>query len=69
MDDMKDEEFEILLRRAGLSLTDEEKGWVRPLFEVYLRHLKVLHFFDLEGHEVLTGFFPSTVAPPEVDAG
>ena len=69
MVDVKDEEFEILLRRAGLSLTDEEKGWVQPLFEVYLRHLKVLHSFGLEGHEVSTGFFSSTVAPPEVDAG
>ena len=69
MDDPANEEFEILLRRAGLSLNDEENGWVKPLFEVYLPHLKVLHSCDLEGHEVATGFFRPTVAPPESDVG
>ena len=69
MDNLTDEEFQILLRRGDLTLTEEEKGWVKPLFQVYLRHLKVLHSFDLEGHEVSTGFFPPTVASSESDVG
>ena len=63
MSTLSDDEFHLLLNRAGLTLTPAEVERLRPLFEGYLDHLRALHEADLRDEEVAGVFLP--VRPAE----
>ncbi len=52
------EDFTLLLRRAGLSLPQEEIARLQPLWEQYREHLKVLYSIRLEEEEAAEVFTP-----------
>ena len=55
---MDEADLQVLLRRAGLDLSPEERQWVRRAFEGYRPQLEALLALDLEGEEVGTAFLP-----------
>ncbi len=58
MPEFDDSELETLLKRAGLSLTEEERGWVSEALAGYLPLVDELHALDLTGEEVGTAYLP-----------
>ena len=52
------EEFQRLTQQAGLQLPTEELGSLKPLWELYLQHLRVLHSIDLKAEEIGLTFHP-----------
>lgn len=64
MENMPEEGLRLLLERAGLELSQVEIERLRPLYEEYLRRLKVLHSVDLQDEEVAGVFIPSLVDVP-----
>lgn len=55
---MDEADLEVLLERAGLVLSAEERQWVHRAFEGYRPQLEALLALDLEGEEVGTAFLP-----------
>ena len=58
MPEFNDPELETLLKRARLSLTEEERGWVSEALKRYIPLVEALHSLDLEGEEVGTAYLP-----------
>ena len=56
---MDEADLQVLLERAGLDLSPEERQWVRRAFEGYRPQLEALLALDLDGEEVGTAFLPS----------
>jgi hypothetical protein len=52
------EEFRFLAERAGLGLSDEELEELKPLYELYLPHIQLLHTADLKAEEISLEFHP-----------
>lgn len=57
MEPLSMEAFEVLLQRAGLSLTPQDKERLKGIFEQYRERLQVLYTADLDNEEV-AGIFP-----------
>ena len=53
---MEEPDLQVLLERAGLDLSPEERQWVKRAFEGYRPQLEALLALDLEGEEVGTAF-------------
>ena len=51
-------DLDVLLERAGLDPSPEERQWVHRAFESYRPQLRALLDLDLEGEEVGTAFLP-----------
>ena len=58
MDQVSSEDFGLLLQRAGLNLTQDERDRLRPLYERFLERLKVLHSADHGEGEVAGSYDP-----------
>ena len=58
-DSIKEADLKVLLDRAGLALSPEERQWVHRAFESYRPQLQALLALDLAGEEVGTAFLPS----------
>ena len=52
------EELQRLTQQAGLDLPPEELEGLKPLWELYLQHLSVLHSIDLQAEEIGLTFHP-----------
>ena len=52
------EEFQRLTQQAGLELPTEDLEGLKPLWELYLQHLSVLHSIDLKAEEIGLTFHP-----------
>ena len=50
------EEFRLMAERAGLGLTQAELDDLKPLYELYLPHIKKLHSVDLGAEEISVSF-------------
>ena len=56
MNNLSEESFDVLLERAGLQLTPEEKQGLKSVWKAFLQPLNDLHNWDLEGEEASGGF-------------
>ncbi|MGI9333742.1 MAG: amidase [Gammaproteobacteria bacterium] len=63
----RDADVEALMRRAQLTLTDEERQWVDNAFNGYRAQLEALHALDLDGEAVGAGY--TVTAGPTGDSG
>jgi hypothetical protein len=52
------EEFRLMAERAGLGLSQDELKDLKPLYELYLPHIQLLHSVDLGAEEISTAFHP-----------
>ncbi len=53
------EEFKLMTDRAGLGLSPQELEELKPLYELYLPYIKLLHSIDLmRGEEISLDFHP-----------
>jgi hypothetical protein len=57
------EEFKFLTERAGLGLDPEELEALKPLYELYLQHVELLHSMDLRREEIGMAFHPDWPPP------
>lgn len=57
-DSITEADLRVLLERAGLALSAEERRWAHRAFEGYRPQLEALLALDLEGEEVGTAFLP-----------
>ena len=53
-------EFKLMAERAGLGLSAEELGELRPLYEIYLPLIDLLHSVDLKAEEIALAFHPDS---------
>ena len=56
MNNLSEENFNLLLERARLQLTPEEKHGLKAVWQAFLQPLNDLHNWDLQGEEVSGGF-------------
>ena len=61
-DSIKEADLQVLLERAGLDLSPEERQWVHRAFEGYRPQIEALLALDLDGEEVGTAFLPGIPA-------
>ncbi|NIO11489.1 MAG: DUF664 domain-containing protein [Deltaproteobacteria bacterium] len=54
----KDDTFSVLLRQAGIEPDQEDLKQFKPLLELYMERLKVLHEPDLHDEEIAPNFHP-----------
>ena len=52
------EEFRLMAQRAGLGLTDKELEDLKPLYDINLEHIQLLHSVDLRAEEIEVAFRP-----------
>ena len=57
-DSTNEADLDVLIERAGLALSSEERRWVHRAWESYRPQLRALLALDLEGEEVGTAFLP-----------
>ncbi len=58
MNNLSEENFDLLLERARLQLTPEEKHGLKAVWQAFVQPLNELHNWDLQGEEVSGGFLP-----------
>lgn len=56
--DVSMDEFRLMAQRAGLGLTDQELEDLKPLYDLNLEHLCLLHAVDLRPEEMEVTFQP-----------
>ncbi len=64
MTTITDDEFRFLVRRAGLSMSDDELQEVKHLYEALQERMKPLHDADLSEEEVSGIFLPGASGVP-----
>ena len=52
------EDFRALVRRAGLELTAEELGGLKPMYDHYAARTSALHELDLDAEDLALVFSP-----------
>ena len=52
------DEFRLLTEQAGLGMSPEELGELKPLYELYLQQVKLLHSVDWKAEEIGVAFHP-----------
>ena len=52
------EDFKLLTEQAGLSLSPKELEELKPLYELYLQHVRLLKTMDLGSEEIAMAFHP-----------
>jgi hypothetical protein len=57
------EEFRRLTERAGLGLSPQELEQLKPLYELYLGYVTLLHSIDLGAEEIGMAFHPDWPSP------
>ena len=50
------EEFGLMADRAGLGLTQEELADLKPLYDLHMSHIGILHSVDLGAEEISVAF-------------
>lgn len=56
--DVSMDEFRLMAQRAGLGLTEQELEDLKPLYDLNLEHLRLLHAVDLRPEEMEVTFQP-----------
>ena len=56
--DVSMEEFRLMAERSGLGMTEEELEQLKPLYDLNLEHLHLLHSADLRPEEMEVTFQP-----------
>ena len=51
-------EFRFLMERAGLGLSQEELEQLKPLYDLYMQHIKPLYEVDFKAEEIGVSFHP-----------
>ena len=52
------DEFRAMADRAGLGLSPEEVEELKPIYEMYLPHIRALHSIDFKAEEIGLAFHP-----------
>jgi hypothetical protein len=52
------DEFRFLIERAGLSLSQDELENLKPLYDLYMDHIKPLYAVDFKAEEIGVSFHP-----------
>ena len=52
------DEFRFLIERAGLSLSHDELENLKPLYDLYMDHIKPLYAVDFKAEEIGVSFHP-----------
>ena len=55
---MSAEQFKLMTEMAGLGLTPEELAELKPLYDLYQEHIKVLRSIDFQAEEIGLTFHP-----------
>ena len=56
--DVSMEEFRLMAERSGLGMTEQELEQLKPLYDLNLEHLHLLHSVDLRPEEMEVTFHP-----------
>ena len=57
-DTVSPEQFKLMAEVAGLGLKPEELEELKPLYDLYWEHIKVLHSIDFQAEEIGLTFHP-----------
>ena len=52
------EVFQQLVERSGLGLSQEEIKDLKPLYDLYLQNVNLIHSIDLQAEEIAMTFHP-----------
>ena len=53
------DEFRFLTERAGMGLSQEELEQLKPLYDMYMQHIKPLYAVDFKAEEIGVSFHPN----------